>query len=384
MKLNSVTHSKIGHHRLKWVLSLALIVFAGMLSWWYLFLRTDVESEDAYVAGNIIPVQALVPGIVTRIGVDNSMPVYTGQWLLSEEQNLTGAQLDKAGANLAEAVRQTKSLFAQANEERAAIVTLNAQKARLQADLARYEVALPSGAVSAQQVSDTRADIAIINSKIVSANAILHKAKVLVVGTKVANNPLVRQARAEFVESYIQCRRSSIFSPVAGYVADRRVQAGEQVKAGQRLMTIVPLDQLWITTNLKETKLARVRTGEAVRIKAYVYGDGITFHGRVVGIEPSGGSTFSLFPANNATGNYIHIVERVAVRISLSAAELKSHPIRPGMSVSVNIDTQNYRALPMLATEVQTAWASYSTPVYQQEMPQAQQAAEKIIKDNDL
>ncbi len=382
MKPNAVVRSKIRHHRLRGVIALALIVLSGIVSWWYLFLRTEVESEDAYVSGNIIPIQAQVPGIVSKIGVDNSMAVQTGQWLLSEEQNLTGTKMEKAAANLAEAVRNTKSLFAQADGEAAEIATLEAGRRKLADDLDRYEAAEPSGAVSAQQVSDTKAEIAIADGKIAKARALLRKAQALVSRTTVAENPHVLKARAEYVEAYIGFHRSSLFSPVTGYVAARRVQAGEVVQAGQRLMSVVPLDALWITANLKETMLSRVRTGEPVRILAHAYGSEFTFHGRVIGMEPSGGSTFSLFPPNNATGNYIHIVERVPVRISLSQAELKSHPLRPGMSVTVQIETGNFRSLPMLATEVAANSASYSTPLYRDEMLEAQRSARKIIESN--
>jgi len=382
MKTGSITHSEIRHHRLKWVLTFALIALASLSSWWYLFLRSTVVSNDAYVMGNIIPIKALVPGIVSRINVDNSMRVSTGQWLLSEEHNLTNAQMRKAEANLAESVRRTRSLFAQVKAENAEIAAIRAQKKKLMSDLARYVKAQKSKAVSSQQVSDTQADVAVINSKLASALSRLRKTKVLLEGTGVNDNPLVRKASAEFVESYIQYRRSKLFSPVNGYVAGRRVQAGEQVKAGQVLMSVVPLDELWVTANLKETRLARVRTGEDVIIHADVYGGGTNFHGKVIGIEPSGGSTFSLFPPNNATGNYIHIVERVPVRISIPTSELKSHPLRPGMSVKVNIDTKNFKNLPPLVTEVTTVGESYRTAIYRKELAEAKRAAQKIINDN--
>ncbi|MHB0991205.1 MAG: efflux RND transporter periplasmic adaptor subunit [Burkholderiales bacterium] len=382
MKPQPLTHSKIRHRRLRWVFVLMAMMLVASISWWYFFLRAVVESNDAYVSGNVIAVQALVPGVVSSIAVDNSMSVHTGQRLLSEERNLAGAQLEKAGADLAEAVRQTKSLFAQTDGEIANIAALNTQKHKLQADLARYEIARDSGAVSAQLVADTQADIAVLDGRIAQAKAVLRKAQALVNGTRVIDNPLVRKARAAFVEAYIEYRRSDIFAPVDGYVADRQVEAGEQVKAGQRLMSIVPLDGVWITANLKETKLARVRTGQPVTIHAYIYGGKTTFHGTVIGIEPSGGSTFSLFPANNATGNYIHIVERVPVRISLSAKELNAYPLRLGTSVSIAIDVSNYIRLPALATQVRTAGASYSTSIYRQEIEEAKKAAQLIVSKN--
>lgn len=382
LKQPTVKHSAIRHHRLRTVFALAIVVVAGLISYWYLFLNPLVECDDAYVTGNIIPVQALVSGVVSRVGVDNSMFAHTGDWLLSEEQSLTRTQMDKARSDLAEALRQTKSLFAQADGEIAAIAALEARRKKLVADLARYEIAEPSGAVSSQKVYDTKADIVVIERQVAKERALLRKAKSLVSGSSLIDNPLVQSARSAFVESYIRYRRSSIFSPASGYVADRRVQAGERVVSGQRLMSIVPLDELWVTANIKETRMAHVRTGETVEIHAQVYGSEITFHGKVIGVEPSGGSTFSPFPPNNATGNYIHIVERVPVRISLQASELKANPLRPGMSVAVEIETRNYQSLGDLVSDVRAAGASYATPIYDQEVMEAQRAANRIVEQN--
>ncbi len=377
MKQKAVIHSRVRHHRLKWVL--ALILVAAAISWWVLFMGDEVESEDAYVAGNIVPIRALVPGIVSKVSVDDSMQVRSGQKLIEEEKNLASAKLEKAAAVLADAVRNTRSRFAQVDGETEEVAALEAERKRLAEDLDRYLKASESGAVSSQQVSDTRAGINVLDRKIAARKALLAKARALVSGTTVENNPQVMKARAEYVESYIACRRSSIFSPVNGYVANRKVEAGEMVQAGQYLMSVVPLDELWITANLKENRLSRVGIGEAVSIRAQAYGE-VVFHGRVIGMNPSGGSTFSLFPPNNATGNYIHIVERVPVRISLDREELKSHPLRPGMSVKVSIDTRQGRG--SLASQVDAKGASFATTLYADELRDAQKSAMEIIHRN--
>ncbi len=381
MKSNPIVRSKIRHHRLRGVFILAILILAGLSSYWYLFSRQVVESDDAYVSGNVIPIQALVPGIVSSVNVDDSMQVGKGQLLVSEENNLTCMKMKREAASLAEAVRNTKSLFAETESEAAEVSSLKAQKAKLQEDLSRYKAAEPSGAVSSQQVSDAKQDLLILEQKIGKAQALLRKAGALVSRTTVSDNPRVLEARAEYIEAYIDCHRSSLHSPVDGYVADRQVQTGETVKRGQRLLAVVPLDDLWITANLKETRLSRVRTGETVRIVAQAYDD-FAFHGKVISVDPSGGSTFSLFPPNNATGNYIHIVERVPVRISLSKSELASHPLRPGMSVRVSIETGNYRSLNVLGSEVDVKGKSYSTDIYAEEVKKAQDEARQIIARN--
>lgn len=384
MKVKKLVHSNVRNQRRKKLAVLVFLLGAATVTGWNIFMKTDVDSDDAYVAGNIISVQALVPGVVTRVNVDNTMLTHTGQLLVSEEHNLSGSQLDQAEANLARAVRDTKSLFSETDTQLAEIRVLNAKKLRLQADLKRYEQALDSGAVSSQQVTDTQADIDILDQEIQKAQASLNKSKALIAGTRVDSNPVVQKAQAEFIEDYIQFHRADVLAPVVGYVANRRVQAGERVKEGQQLMSIVPLDNLWITANIKETKLERVRAGEPVLIKAYIYGKNYVFHGQVLGIIPSGGDTFSLFPPNNATGNYIHIVERVPVRIDLLSSELQSHPLRPGMSVSIHVDTSNYLNLPVLDTLVQPIAPSYATNIYEKEIIGAEQAAQAVISKNDV
>ncbi|HQU17343.1 MAG TPA: HlyD family efflux transporter periplasmic adaptor subunit [Gammaproteobacteria bacterium] len=377
-----IERDKIRSKRLRVMWSFALLIGLLVGSYWYFFLRPVVESDDAYVETNIVPVVALTPGVVTKIGVDDSVFVHANQWLLSQEQQLTSANLANASASLAGAVRQTKSRFALVTQKTAEIAVLRAQQTKLMDDLSRYLQAKAVGGVASQKVSDTRADIAITDSQIVAAQAALDKAQALVTGTTVYDNPFVKTAEANFIKTYIQNRRSIVLSPVDGYVAHRRVQVGEQVKPGQWLMAIVPLNDLWITANIKETRLAHVRTGEPVQIQAQTYGEDVTFHGRVIGVVPAGGTAFSLFPPDNTTGNYIHIVERVPVRISLDPKEVHRHPLRPGMSVSVTIDTQEYRHFKKLVSDVKVANASFETNIFNGEMQAAKRAAKQIIEKN--
>ncbi len=382
MKTGPVKHARIRHHRLRGVGILSGITLLSLLSYWYLFLRPVVESEDAYVTGNIIPVQALTPGIVSDVLVEDTLPVQRGQLLVKEEHNLSQLRLLKAESALAQAVRSTSGLFHQVEMEHAEIAALQAKQERLTHDLARYRSAEPSGAVSAQLVSDTQNELDELNRTLDKAAARLLKAQALVTGTSLQNNPFVAKAKAEFMEAHIENQRANIYSPVDGYISNRQVQAGEQIKTGQRLMAIVPLDDLWITANIKETRLAGVRTGETVEIISHTYGEDHAYHGKVLGLDPSGGSTFSLFPPNNATGNYIHIVERIPVRISLSKSELIHHPLRPGMSVKVKIDTSHPGEFQTLDSAVVLTDPSYTTTLYGKEVEIAQEAADKIIRGN--
>ena len=374
--------SKTRYRRLRFVFVLILILLILALSYWYLFDRSTISSDDAYVNGNIIPVQALVPGIVVKVSADNSMSVHANQVLVEQEQNLAHEQMENSKAALAQAVRQTHGQFAQVDQLDSQIATLQAQRVKLTDDLKRYKQVEAIGAISHQALADAQADINILDKQILATQASLKISTALVANTTTQTNPLVKQKRSDFIASYIQYKRSTISSPVDGYVANRRVQAGQQVAAGQLLMNIIPLNDLWIVANIKETDMSRIRTGQAVSVNAHSYGNDVVYHGKVMGIEPAGGSTFSMFPPDNSTGNYIHIVERVPVRISLNREDLAKYPLRPGLSVSVDIDTQNFNNLPVLQSNVVVTSASFATNIYQKEMDDANRIADKIIKDN--
>lgn len=370
---------KSRYRRLRLVLAAAVLAAALGYVYWSLFLTRTIRSDDAYVAGNIIAVQALVPGVVVDVHVDNSMLVRVDQPLIEQEQNLVREHLEKNAAALAEAVRQVRGQMAQAEQADHEIALLQVRRRKLADDLERYIRAEAGGAVAEQKVADTRADLAILDQQLLVARNNAQKAHAPVAATTPRDNPLVRQKRADFIESFIQLQRAHVLAPVAGFVANRRAQAGQPVSAGQLLLNIVPLRDLWVTANIKETDMTRIRPGQPVAVQSHGYGAGTRYRGRVLGIEPAGGSTFSLFPPDNSTGNYIHIVERVPVRIGLDPDELAAHPLRPGMSVSVAIDTTQQTDTSALHSEVAAAGASYSTSIYRREMAEANSAADAII-----
>lgn len=382
MKTGSVKHVNARHHRLRWVLALSAFSLIALLSYWYAFLRPTVESEDAYVTGNIIPIQALTPGIVTKVLVDDTQRVHAGQPLIEEDRNLSFALLLQSESNLAAVVRSTSALFHQVTSEQAELSGLQTKRDQLADDLTRYREAVGAGAVPAQLVSDTQKEVEELDRNIEKATAQWHKASALVAGTAVRDNPLVSQARGRYIAALIDYQRGQILSPIDGYISNRQVQAGETLKSGQKLMAIVPLDHLWITANIKETRIQDVRAGEPVTIATHSYHRDFTYHGTVLGLDPSGGSVFSLFPPNNATGNYIHIVERIPVRISLDQSELAHHPLRPGMSVTVSIDTHNHEKLSYLESRLVIQDPSYATRLFDDELAQAQAMADKIIAKN--
>lgn len=374
--------TKTSYRRLPFVLVLLLIIVVLIVSYWHLFMRATISTNNAYVNGNIIPVQALVSGIVINVTADNSMPVKAGQVLIEQEQNLINQQLENSKSALAQAVRQTRGQFADVDQIKSNIAMLQAQRNKLNAHLNRYKTLVAKGAISQQELSDARADLRVLDEQITSNQASLKKVNALVTHTNINNNPLVAQQKANVIANYIQLNRTTVIAPANGFIANRRVQAGQQVTAGQLLMNIIPLNELWVVANIKENRMARIRVGQPVNVTAHIYGNDITYHGEVIGIEAAGGSTFSLFPPDTTTGNYIHIVERVPVRISLRADELQKYPLRPGMSVKADIDISNFEKLPLLQSKVTARSTSFSTSIYKQEVDNATNLADQIIRTN--
>lgn len=374
--------TKTSYRRLPFVLVLLLIIIVLIFSYWHLFMRATISTDNAYVNGNIIPVQALVSGIVINVTADNSMPVKTGQVLIEQEQNLINQQLENSKSALAQAVRQTRGQFADVDQIKGNIAMLQAQRNKLNVNLNRYKKLVATGAISQQELSDAQADINVLDQQIISNQASLKKVNALVTHTNINSNPLVAQQKANVIANYIQLNRTTVVAPANGFIANRSVQAGQQVTAGQLLMNIIPLSDLWVVANIKENRMAHIRTGQPVNVTAHIYGNDITYHGEVIGIEAAGGSTFSMFPPDTTTGNYIHIVERVPVRISLRADELRKYPLRPGMSVDVDIDISNFEKLPLLQSKVAAGSASFSTAIYKQEVEDATKLADQIIRAN--
>lgn len=369
------------YRKLRFVFVLSMLILFAAISYYQLFLKATINCDDAYVAGNIIPIHALVSGLVTNVYADNSMYVHTNQILVKQERHLAQERLDRSAAALAESIRMVRSQQAQTKQTEASVESLRTQRSKINENLLRYLKAESGGAVSTQKVADTKADIAIIDSDIIAAQANHQKLLELVGKTSVTHHPSVQKLKAEFVENYILYKRSDIFSPIDGYVANRHVQVGQPLTAGQLLMDIVPLNNLWITANIKETEMQKIQPGARTLITANIYGNEVTYHGTVIGIEPAGGSTFSLFPPENTTGNYIHIVERVPVRISLIPSEVKEHPLRLGMSVKVRIDTKKAQQALTLTSYVKAENSTFSTSIYDGEIKDALSAAEHIIKN---
>lgn len=306
------------------------------------------ETDDAYVGGNIVAVTARDGGTVLALHADNTQQVTQGAPLIDLDPATTDVQLAAAEAALGRAVRAVRSNNAQVDEAGAEIAQAQAELSRAQNDYSRRRGAAADGAVSGEEVSHAGDAVTTARAALNLARAKQAQAASTVAGTSVYNNPQVLAAIADVRQAAINSSHMRIVAPVSGVIAQRTVQLGQKVAAGTPLMAVVPLDSLWIDANFRETQLQHLRVGQPVTIHADVYGNDVTYHGKVLGLGAGSGSAFSLLPPQNASGNWIKIVQRVPVRIALDPAELKKNPLRVGLSVDVKVATSD-RSGPMVA-----------------------------------
>ncbi|WP_298169174.1 efflux RND transporter periplasmic adaptor subunit [Acidithiobacillus sp.] len=366
------------------VLVTLIFVLAGLIwtAWWFWRGQYWIETNDAYVSGNITPVNDQTAGTISRVLVENTEFVRAGQVMATLQANHSQLALQRAGAHLAATVRMVRKDFAKVTTLQQTVSAKNAELHKLNADLIRYKQSLPSGAVSAIRVEDTQNEIAAATAQVAAARAALQGTQAITAGTTLQTNPLVRQAVAQFEQADIQWQRRVVRAPVSGYVAERATYPGLMVHPGQRLFSVVPLNDLWVVANVKETAMRHVHPGQSVQLTSYYYGGDVHYHGIVLGVLPGAGSAFSILPPEDASGNYIHIVERVPVRIALPAAELAQHPLRPGLSMVAEIHwtpSQKHSVLKALTT---TPARGYQTAIYDKELWHARQRATAIIRDN--
>ena len=324
-----------------WLSLLVLVVVAGGIAWggyWYLLGRHHVFTDDAYVSGDIVQITSEVPGTVITLHADNTQLVARDQPLLELDPADADVAMASAEANLAQAVRQVRTQFAQADQLRAVIAEREATLSRAQHDYQRRLELIGAGGISREDLSHTRDDIAELGASVDAARADFMATEVQIVGTTVPTHPVVRAAAARLRDAALALRRSRITAPIDGVIAKRTVEVGQHVDPGTALMAIIPLRDLWIDANFKEVQLEHLRIGQPAIVHADVYGNDVVYHGRVAGVAAGSGSTFSLLPAQNATGNWIKIVQRIPVRILLDPAELQAHPLRLGLSTTVDID----------------------------------------------
>ncbi|MGH6616788.1 efflux RND transporter periplasmic adaptor subunit [Sphingomonas sp.] len=321
----------------------ALIAIAAIV--WgvfhFLLAKPSEETDDAYVAGDVVSITARDPGMILAIRADNTQTVRAGEPLLDLDPATADVGLASAAADLARAVRSTRSDFSKLNETGAAVVQAEAELARARNDLARRRGAAAEGAVSGEELSHAADAVKVATATLALARSQEAQSRTGVQGTTVSNNPAVLAAIAAYRRAAITRGHMHIVAPIDGVIAQRTVQLGQQVAAGTPLMAVVPLDRVWVDANFRETQLQDIRLGQKVTVTADMYGGNTVYHGHVIGLAAGSGNAFALLPPQNASGNWIKIVQRLPVRIALNSAELRANPLRVGLSVNATIDTSD-------------------------------------------
>jgi membrane fusion protein (multidrug efflux system) len=383
--------------RKKALITLASVVAIAGLGWaaYEWLVASHYESTDnAYVQGNVIQITPQIGGTVMAILADDTDYVKAGQPLVKLDPADANVALDQARASLAQAVRQVRTLYANNGSLSAQITLRESDVAKAQTEIARAtddfnrrQSLVQTGAVSKEEVNHAQTQLANSNSALAAAQAGVAAAKEQLVsnqamtdGTAIDKHPSVLAAAAKVREAWLATQRAALPAPVDGFVARRTVQLGQRVAAGTPLMSIVPLNQLWVDANFKEVQLRNIRIGQGVKLTADLYGKKVEYTGLVAGLGVGTGAAFALLPAQNATGNWIKVVQRVPVRVALDAAQVAQNPLRVGLSMEATVDVSKKDGK-MLA-DAPRAQALVQTTVYESLDSGAAEEVSKIVAAN--
>ena len=371
------------HPRRKRLLLLVLALFAvaglSYCVYWLTIGRYIETTDDAYVAGNVVQITPQVGGTAVEIGVDETQFVRAGELLVQLDRADTRAALQADEAKLAQTVREIRNLFIRTSELQASVAAHEVDLAKVESDLSRREKLADSGAISSEDVQHAREAVRRARAALDGIREQLAGNRALIGGTTVASHPRVQNAAAQLRSSYLDYQRTVIASPVSGFVAKRTIQLGQRVAPGSPLMAVVPLTEVWVDANFKEGQLKHIRPGQPVTVTADA--NDFRYHGTIQGLAAGTGAAFALLPAQNATGNWIKVVQRLPVRIALDPKELAAHPLRIGLSMEVRVDVHQMptgNAPPGRDTHPQ-----YRTAVYANLESDVDALINKIIAQND-
>lgn len=364
------------------LVSIVIVFVLITLSVFWYFYELNVErTEDAQVNGNVVQVTAQIDGTVIAIHADDTDHVKAGTPLVRLNPVDQEIIYERARAALAKATRSVRSLYLQVSEAKADLVQRQADVKKAKTDLARRMRIASVGAVSREEISHAEDALKSALAAQDSTQQILSQRLAQVDNTVIRSHPDVATAAASLREAYIARKRTIIPAPVDGMITKRNVQVGQHIGAGVALMSVVPLDSLWVTANFKESQLEDIRIGQPVELTADMYGSDVVYHGEVVGLDTGTGSAFSLFPAQNATGNWIKVTQRVPVKISLDSNEVVRNPLRVGLSMHAVVDTSNVSGK-AIRTGIVSKF-TYDTQVFDHELKNANDEVEEIIRSNE-
>ena len=359
---------------------LLLLISIGSAAYWYFFIKGFEETEDAYVSGNQVMVSAQVAGNISKINVDNMDPVQAGDVLLELDDTNAKLSFEQAKNNLANAVRQVSQLNYTVKQLKSAVRANEITLAQAQGNLNRRVQLVKDGAIDKESFQHAKEAVELAKANLTTSQNQLGANQALLLDGPLSEQPQIQSAVSNLKQAWLNLERTKIRSPIKGYVARRNAQVGQAVSVGGALMAVVTTDQMWLDANFKETQLTHMRIGQPVKIHFDLYGKDKTFDGKVVGIEMGTGSAFSLLPTQNATGNWIKVVQRVPVRIQLDPQQLAENPLRIGLSATVKVNVSDSQGETL--RDQAPATTLYSTNVLQYDESAVNNLIESIIRDN--
>ncbi|TDQ59781.1 membrane fusion protein (multidrug efflux system) [Mesocricetibacter intestinalis] len=376
----SATHkSKKRKKALSIFITVLVLIALAVGIYWFVFIKDYEETEDAYVAGNQVMVSAQVSGSVKRINAEDMDFVRAGDVLIELDDTDLKLVFEQAKDRLASAVRQISQLHYLVKQLEASVRAKQVLLAQAEGNLARREQLAKSQAIDKESLQHAREAVSAAKAELDAMRNQLEANQALLMQTPLRQQPEVRNAASALKKAWLDLQRSKILSPLDGYVARRNVQIGQKLSVGSPLLAVISSEQMWVDANFKETQLTNMRIGQPVTLHFDLYGTDAEFEGRVEGIDMGTGSAFSLLPAQNATGNWIKVVQRVPVRIALDPEQMRKFPLRIGLSasVSVNVGDKSGEVLGTRRTE-----PLYATDVLDYHGQEAEQLIEQIIRDN--
>ena len=359
---------------------LLLLISIGSAAYWYFFIKGFEETEDAYVSGNQVMISAQVAGNISKINVDNMDPVQAGDVLLELDDTNAKLSFEQAKSNLANAVRQVSQLNYTVKQLKSAVRANEITLAQAQGNLNRRVQLVKDGAIDKESFQHAKEAVELAKANLTTSQNQLGANQALLLDGPLSEQPQIQSAVSNLKQAWLNLERTKIRSPIKGYVARRNAQVGQAVSVGGALMAVVTTEQMWLDANFKETQLTHMRIGQPVEIHFDLYGKDKTFNGKVVGIEMGTGSAFSLLPTQNATGNWIKVVQRVPVRIQLDPQQLAENPLRIGLSATVKVNVTDSQGETLRNQAPSTTL--YSTNVLQYDESAVNNLIESIIRDN--
>lgn len=359
---------------------LLILLTIALFVLWLTVWRFQQTTKDAYVHGNQVVVTPQIPGNITEVTVNDTDMVDEGQLLISLDRTDRQIAFDSAKTQLANAVRHVASLYEEIGTLKAQLKQTQAELTKASQDYRHRKGVVEVGGVSVEEFEHAKAALISAFSSYVGTQFSLRKLLTQTENTTLETHPLVKGASDAVRQTFVDLSRCEVRAPVKGMVAMKTAQVGESVSPESPLMTLIPLDQIWINANFKEDKLGKVRIGQKAEVYTDIYGSGVVYHGEVIGMAAATGSVLSVLPPQNATGNWIKIVQRLPVRIKLDPSEIARYPLRLGLSTTVKIDISDTsgQRIPDAAPEKPL----YSTPVFENQEKGVDKVIAEIIKKN--